>query len=423
MREGEIGVILPAGIAISFLLFGIIMSVARTEQRAVRLADMITAKLRESEERVRAITESATDAILSADSRGLIVYFNPAAERIFGRSAQEVVGQPVTLLMPNRYQSTHAHAMERFLRRQGQGLRRTVEMIGRRADGTEFPLSVSLSSWQAGDVFFTGILRDITDRKLAEQNILKLNQELTEALVRSEKLAITGRFMATLAHEINNPLEALTNLLFMLESEALSPSSQKFVRMAQDQVALLSNISRQTLSPHRETKFPTVTNVSELLDDVLSMLRPKLLRARVQVVRLYPASVELTIYPSELRQVFTNLVANAIDAMSGGGRLVVAVVPAADVVEISVADTGTGIAPEHQSKLFEPFFTTKGEEGTGVGLWVVKEIVKKIGGTIELVTSTAAEDHGTKFSVLLPTKLRPAKAQPEELTRGVGQAT
>lgn len=419
VREGENRSILPAGVIISLLLFGIIISVAQTERRAVRLADIITEKLSESEERVRAITETATDAILSANSRGLIVYFNPAAERIFEYAAADVVGKPLTLLMPERFHDAHARAFESFLRtRHGRFVGRTVEMIGRRSDGTEFPVSISLSTWQAGEVFVTGILRDITDRKLAEAKIVKLNQELTDALFRSEKLAITGRLVATIAHEINNPLEALMNLLFVLESEDLSPKGKQFLQMAQDQVALLTNISRQTLSPYREAKFPAVTNISELLDDVLSMLRPKLLATNVQVERHYPASVEVTIYASELRQVFTNLIANAIDAMTGGGLITLTVSSVDGRIEISVADTGPGIAPEHRNKLFEPFFTTKAENGTGVGLWVVKQIVGRIGGTVEFVTSTAPNKHGTTFTISFPTTGHATEQQGQQHAAG-----
>lgn len=403
VHEGQSRVLLPAGVAVGVLLFGIIISIAQTQRRAVRLADMITAKLRESEERVRAITETATDGIITADARGRIVYCNPAAERMFGHPAANVEGQSLTMLMPQAFQTAHGASFERLLRREGARMSgRTVEMSGRRADGTEFPVLASLSSWQADEVFFTAILHDITNRKLTETNIMKLNQELSDALFRSEKLAITGRLMATIAHEINNPLAALTNLLFVLESDNPSPSSKKFLRMAQDQVATLTNISRQTLKPYREVMFPTATNISELLDDVLSMLRPRLLASKVHVVRDYPASIEVKIYASELRQVFTNLVANAADAMPRGGRLTLSVISYDEKVHISVADTGTGIAPEHQDKLFEPFFTTKGEHGTGVGLWVVKEIINRIGGAIQFVTSTDPQSHGTTFMVSVP---------------------
>lgn len=415
VRDAQNGFIMPAGVAISVLLFGIIISLGRTENRALRLAEAITARLRRSEERIRAITETATDAIISADSNGQIVYFNPAAERIFRFSARDVVGQPITRLMSERFVEGYTNVFERFVKTgQTELLGTTVEMIGKRSDGAEVPLSVSLSTWHAGGLFFTGILRDISERKLAEEKITALNRELTDALHRSEKLAITGRLVATIAHEINNPLEALMNLLFVLESDQqLSPRSRDFVRLAQEQVRVLSNISRQTLAPYREGKFPSVTNVSELLDDVLSMLRPKLLSSNVQVVRKYPASVQLSIYPSELRQVFTNLAANAIDAMRGGGILSVAVTSADDQLHISVSDTGTGISPEHQDKLFEPFFTTKGESGTGVGLWVVKGIVEKLGGKVYFTTSTLPTNHGTTFTVSLPITV-PAEPRKED---------
>lgn len=418
LHEYQSGSLLPAGIAISVLLSGIILLLARTEQRAVQLADIITARLRESEAHVRAITETATDGIISADVSGRIVYFNPAAERIFGYKAEEILNSTLLTLLPEEFQREHGRVFERYLRSHRSLISgRTLEITGKRANGAEFPLSVSMSGWKAGELFFTGIVRDITERKLAETNIMKLNQELTDALFRSEKLAITGRLMATIAHEINNPLAALTNLLFVLDSESLSPAAKEYVRMAQDQVAMLTNISQQTLTPYREGHFPAVTNISELLDDVLSMLRPKLLSAKVHVVRRYPALVEVKLYPSELRQVFTNLVANAIDAMPDGGQLTVTVTSAEDNISISVADTGSGIPAEYQDKLFEPFFTTKGEHGTGVGLWVVKEIINRLGGKIELATSRAPQNHGTTFTVSLPASEGVQEPEPEEPTQ------
>lgn len=405
VEDGTNHFILPAGLFITILLFGLTLSLAQTERRALRLADLITARLRESENRIRAITETATDAIISVDGTGRIVYFNPAAERIFGYTVNNVIGQSVAMLMPDRFKPADADAIERFLRtRTAELVGRNLEWVARRVDGTELPVNASISTWEANGTFFTGIVRDVTERKRAEEEILKLNEELTDALYRSEKLAITGRLVATVAHEINNPLEALMNLLFVLQSQpSIDAQASEFLRLAQDQVAVLSNVTRQTLAPYREAEFPVVTNLAELLDDVLAVFRPKFMAARIDVRRKYPNSVFVTIYPSELRQVFTNLIANAIDAMQEGGRLTIAMSAESDSVAITVEDTGHGIPDDQLVRIYEPFYTTKPGKGTGVGLWVVKTILEKVGGTIDIQTSTNHNNHGTKFTIVLPT--------------------
>ena len=173
-------------------------------------------------------------------------------------------------------------------------------------------------------------------------------------------------------------------------------------------VARLSNMSRQTLAPHRETKFPVVTKISELLEDVLATVRHRLESARIAIRREYQTQGEVTIFPSELRQVFTNLIANAIDAMGGSGELSLSIETLSDnEVAVGIADTGCGIPADNLSTIFEPFFTTKGEQGTGIGLWVTKSIVDKVGGRIE-VQSSMAGTKGTCFSIFLPATEAPS---------------
>jgi signal transduction histidine kinase len=232
----------------------------------------------------------------------------------------------------------------------------------------------------------------------------KLNIELEQALRRSDKLALTGQLVATIAHEINNPLESLMNLLHLLRANpTLDDSGREMVELAQLEVGRLGNISSQTLAPLREAEFPVVTKVSELLDDALTMFRRKLESAQIEVRSEYQTEGEVTIYPGELRQVFANLITNAVDAMGKRGELSLSIerLPYHEVA-VRVTDTGCGIPSENLSTIFDPFFTTKGEKGTGIGLWVTKSIVDKVGGRIEVVSSTTGKT-GTCFSIFLPT--------------------
>lgn len=369
----------------------------------------------------RALLNAAPDSMVIVDARGAIVFANSQTQKLFGYTAAELLGQPVEVLVPERFRGIHAqdrhdYQSEPRVRPMGAGLR----LYGRRKDGSEFPVEISLSPVKIdGSAYVTSAIRDVTERVEAEEEIRKLNRELEEALKRSEKLAATGRMMATIAHEINNPLESLTNVLYLLQSGGhLDRESEELVELARQQLAVLANISRQTLAPHREARFPVVTKVSELLDDACALFTAKLHAAHIQVVREYRTEGQVTIYPSELRQVFTNLIANAIDAMSSGGQLRLGISAHGNGVMITVADTGHGIASEHLGKIYEPFFTTKGERGTGVGLWVIRGILQKLGGSIEVTSSTEVGRSGTCFTVRLP-----ASASERAAGSGAGQKT
>lgn len=227
--------------------------------------------------------------------------------------------------------------------------------------------------------------------------------ELEQALRRSEQLAVTGRLIATIAHEFNTPLDSLNNLIYLLKLETgLSPGAMELLESAESEVARLTDISRQALAPHREAKLPVATNIPDLLDDALALFQRRLESAKIEVYRSYQSDVELTIHPSELRQVFTNLVANAIDAMEGGGELnlLVEKSPASEVI-IRISDSGCGIPPQQLNSIFDLFFTTKGDKGSGIGLWVIKGIVEKLKGEIEVESSTTGET-GTCFTICFP---------------------
>lgn len=239
------------------------------------------------------------------------------------------------------------------------------------------------------------IVLDASDRKRSE-----------EALRKTEKLAATGRLAASISHEINNPLEALTNLLFLLRNFCqLEAPALEYVVMAEHEARRIAEITQQTLRFYRQSTLPARANVAELLDSVISLYQVRLNTLNIQIQRKYDPDLDLFCFTGELRQVFSNLVANAIDASNNGGRLLIRARhsrnwknPAQTGVRFTVADTGAGMEPEVLQRIFEAFFTTKDVTGTGLGLWVSQEIIAKHGGMVR-VRSRAAGYGGATGTV------------------------
>jgi PAS domain S-box-containing protein len=237
-----------------------------------------------------------------------------------------------------------------------------------------------------------GISIDVTESRLAEQ-----------ALRRTEKLAAAGRLAATVAHEVNNPLEALVNLIYLAQrTDGLSAEAAEHLRIADGELSRMAQIVRQTLGFYRESVSPQQVDLGQLVAEVVELYRSRSLSRGLILSQKSEEADDLTalVNGGEIKQVVANLISNAVDATAKGGSVTVATrrIPAG--VEITVADTGTGITEANRQHLFEPFFTTKSDVGTGLGLWVSKGIVEKHGGTITLYASSEA---GSTFRVLLPT--------------------
>jgi PAS domain S-box-containing protein len=241
-------------------------------------------------------------------------------------------------------------------------------------------------------IWVAGLIIDVTESRLAEQ-----------ALRRAEKLAAAGRLAATVAHEVNNPLEALVNFIYLAQHSKGLEEAAGHLRLADSELRRITHIVRQTLGFYRESTLPQSTAVLQLVSEVLDLYRSRstsrgvTLRTSTQTAD----EVFVTVIAGEIKQVLANLIANAIDATPSGGIVETSVLCFEDAVEIVVSDTGCGISEANRKHLFEPFFTTKADVGTGLGLWVSKGIVEKHKGVILL---DHAGEKGTTFRVRLPNR-------------------
>ena len=239
-----------------------------------------------------------------------------------------------------------------------------------------------------------------------------------EYLRRSERLAATGRLAATIAHEINNPLAAVTNLLFLLSNDPkLDPSLKDYADVAQAEISRVAHITKQTLAFHRDASLPIRVNLGDLMESVLYLYTQQLKAKHIRVRKEMEFGGDVVGFPNELRQVISNIFQNAIEASPDAGQVRLRVYPSREFVNshkpgvrIVIADDGPGIRGEDAQKIFEPFFTTKGEKGTGLGLWVCQGIVHKHGGFIRMRSSTHPRHCGTVFSIFLPLRNSSASA-------------
>jgi len=247
---------------------------------------------------------------------------------------------------------------------------------------------------------------DLLNRQL--QGSIIMGKKAEEALISSEKLAYAGRMAAVLAHEINNPLAAVMNLLFLAQTTIDTPAPVlEYLQMADDELKRISHITRQTLGFYRESSVSTTFSVVTLLDSVINLLQAKMVSTQVVLEKQGDDLLTITAIFGELRQVISNLLLNSLDALGEGGRVALRTSTSRNPLDgsmrmrITIADNGRGIKATVLPKIFEPFFTTKGATGNGLGLWVCKQIVEKHGGSIR-VRSRSRKPHGTSFSLVLP---------------------
>jgi PAS domain S-box-containing protein len=397
--------------------------------------------IRESERRYRQLTEATQDGIVLADQTGVIILINPAAQRMFGYQADEVVGKSLVTLMPQEYRELHERGFQRYLQtRQPRVIGRVVELQGRRKDGSEFPMELALSALSLGPatderppVQFLGAFRDLSERN-----------RIRAMLVQNEKLASIGLLSAGVAHEINNPLAFVANNMVVLQRDCAGilelvehyhscraqlartdPQGASRAAEIAEQIDLdylrdnlprlvtrtregIDRVSRivQSLRGLARTDAPKRHDASlpDLVETSLEILRGRLRRAGIEVVQDHDPHPRLRCVSSQISQVLLNLLVNAAQAIEAfrkeGGRIVITTRRGDDEMLIEIADNGCGIDPGHLPRLFDPFFTTKDVgEGTGLGLSITHNIVTGHGGRLEVDSQPGA---GSCFRIFLP---------------------
>jgi PAS domain S-box-containing protein len=350
-----------------------------------------------------AIVESSDDAIASKDLHGIVTSWNPQAERLFGYSAQEMIGQPIRKVIPPELQEDEDRILATIARGDRIEHFETVRLTkdGRRID---VALTISPIRDEAGEIVGASkIVRDITQKKQTEH-----------ALRMTERLASVGKLAATVAHEINNPLEAVTNLLYLARSSNDPTMIQSLLAQADEELNRVALLSKRTLGFYREKNGAKPLKIGKIVEPLVTAFASKARNRSIDLRAEIRNDPEILAVEGEIRQVIANLLSNSIDAIFGGGTVRVRVSAGrswderlAPGVRITIADSGKGIAPEHRAKLFEPFFTTNKDVGTGLGLWIAKGIVERHSGTLRFKSLTTKGKSGTAFTVFLPTNVKP----------------
>ena len=367
-------------------LFGIVQDV--TARKAAE----------EASQRLVAIVESSDDAIISKDLNGIVTHWNPAAERMFGFTAQEMVGRPITTIIPPELRDDETRILAAIAR--GERIEHFETIRVKKNGGViDVSLTVSPVKDEAGRIIGAAkVARDITERKTAQKT-----------LMMTERLAAVGRLAATVAHEINNPLEAITNLVYLAKMASPPGDVLRFLTAAEEQLESVSHLTRQTLGFYRETSGTRPVEMHQIINSLFTIFSARAHNKGIELEQEVNSDLNFYSVPGEMRQVLANLVSNSVDAVPGPGRIRIRVTPSRHFangteagIRITVADTGKGIAPNVRPRVFEPFFTTKRDVGTGLGLWVCKSIVDKNHGTIQIRSSVVPDKSWTVVSVFLP---------------------
>ena len=374
-----------------------------------------TRELSESRERLHVTLQSIGDAVIVTDAKGKVTFLNPVAERLLQRTQQSVAGKPLSEIFKIVNEETRLPVESPFTKvmRLGTIVGLANHTVLLRDDGSEISIDDSGAPIRDGSGNIFGVVlvfRDVTEQK-GILNTLRTN----------EKLAAAGKLSASIAHEIHNPLETVRNLFYLMRKRA-TPELEKLILTAEQELSRVVQITKNMLSLYRESKRATSVKLTEVVDSVADLMQRSFRDKDIQFSKQFLTESPISAFPAEMRQVVSNLIANSIDAVSPGGRIEVRVEDATledshPGVALVVRDNGTGVSKQDQAHLFLPFFTTKGENGTGLGLWIVQGIVSKHGGYIDVSSEVSGENRGTTFTITFPrADAKPVKAtQTEEI--------
>ena len=381
--------------------------VHQTEKRCVQCKRFayVPSRILNEEQPWQALLDSAGEGIWGVDLEGRCTFVNRAALAVLEYAAEDLIGQNMHGVVHHHWPDGQAYASEDCpvynVFRKSKPFSNQIDHLFKK-DGTLFWAEMSAQPiLHDGEVHGAVVtFRDVTQTRLAE-----------EALRRSEKLAAVGQLASSIAHEINNPLEAVVNLLYLVRTADSMDDVKTYAALAETELARVADITMQTLRFHRQQTLATEVDLNDVIPAVLRLYTARFTARRVEVkLRLLPTQTPMLL-EGDVRQVLNNLIRNAYDAMPNGGELHVRLREARCMktgmagVRISVADTGTGFLPKMRKTLFEPFHTSKEVTGTGLGLWISKGIIDKHRGRIQM-RSRHVDDplpgHGTVFSIWLP---------------------
>ena len=406
-------VVIGTAVGLSLLIAVLLFTLTRRELK--QLSDIFEQHLRAEEEKSRQLADSRErfqitlnslgDAVIATDAAGRVRYINPVAQQLTGWDDYlQARGRPLTDVAKLIDEVTREPLTDPFeIVRQSErvvALSNHVLLVSR--SGREYPIEMNGAPILNQRRQLTGVVlvfRDVTQRRQTEQT-----------LRASDRLGQAGRLAATIAHEIRNPLDTISNLLFLLRHDSHpNPETQHYLELATEELARITQITGQLLTFHREAQSPVQVEPVKVLASVLTLYAPQISMSGISVTKRFETTRAVRGFPGELRQVFANLVANAIHSMPNGGRLLLHVYesslpsdPERKGIRVTVLDNGTGIPPGVRKNLFAPFYTTKGESGTGLGLWVTRGILEKHEGTIHFTSTVRPGRSGTAFSVFLP---------------------
>lgn len=382
-----------AAVGLILLAFYILHEMKRRERDA--------ASLRQSEEWFRVTLSSIGDGVIATNEEGLVSFLNPVAERLTGVSLTHAHGKKIGEVFPIFSEVTNKPAenpVDRVLAA-GNIVGLANHTVLRHREGHLLPIEDSAAPIKDDSGRLIGVVLVFHDASR--------ERSLQEVLRRTERLATAARLAATVSHEINNPLEAIGNLVFLARTNPETPHLVvEQLQLAEQELARVSHIARQTLGFYRESISPTSVNIPTLIESVLALYVNKLQTKQIQTHLALQECPTITALAGEIQQLISNIISNAIDAVPFQGTLKIEASPMTTgdrkAIQVKVEDDGPGIAPENIKRIFEPFFTTKKDVGTGLGLWICKEIAERHGGSVEAHSDNANGAKGAVFTVLLP---------------------